>query len=604
MTDREAPEVLAAAKPDGGHARPRPPAGRQERHISAGPQALAAMARWLGLPAHLGWRLKGFCGLGRDQFRLSLDHDSHRLVFHLLPRSAPGAIVRTARLALAADQGDRPAVAGLLKAAAARLGRRGPQDILRLLTADPRSFVEELDPQQTGDAIKVPCVGQPFGLLGAGWRNFFADQDFDILLGVPQCVPAGTVNISYADRECYYARPRLSFRKLTFLDWPEDGEDGDPDRSQSGTDLVTELEERDMILGTGARADALVAEVRRQAASGKFLIFTHLCTPIIMGEDFQGLARRCEREVGGTAVSWSQKDRDQQDNFGEHFRRVLGQPGFFARPGDKAAVNLFHFPKRYRDAELRPFLEALGLTVNVCLLPDVDFTSIPDLPQAAWQVFCERSSYPTKIRELLARSPRTVATVPAPYGLEGTRQCLRGIAAATGRTGAFAAAWRKTRDGFMPSWNEMRREAAGCRLAFVVSEATLPRLLHLRYGYGAPLASMVQEMGFGIDLLYYDIHGAAPTLPAGLREAQVATFRSPWELEQALKDSRAQAVFSDIFFDWRISRAGKARFASKDFEMGLAGAQRTFQKLLAACRMPFYRRYAAHLARVPRKNHD
>ena len=43
-------------------------------------------------------------------------------------------------------------------------------------------------------------------------------------------------------------------------------------------------------------------------------------------------------------------------------------------------------------------------------------------------------------------------------------------------------------------------------------------------------------------------------------------------------------------------RAGKARFASKDFEMGLGGAMRTFQKLLSFCRLPFFRRYASHLA--------
>ena len=50
-----------------------------------------------------------------------------------------------------------------------------------------------------------------------------------------------------------------------------------------------------------------------------------------------------------------------------------------------------------------------------------------------------------------------------------------------------------------------------------------------------------------------------------------------------------------MFFDWRISRAGKARFSSKDFEMGLGGALRTLKRLLSVCRLPFYRRYRPHL---------
>lgn len=355
-----------------------------------------------------------------------------------------------------------------------------------------------------------------------------------------------------------------------------------------------------MVMGTGERADALVAEVRKRAKPGDYLLFTHLCTPIIMGEDFSGLARRCEKEIGGSSVSWSQKDRDENDNFGAHFRSLLGAPGFFDGPGDPALVNLFHFPKRVREEELRPMLASLGLKIGVCVFPDVSFPALPSLAKARWQVFCERSSYPTRVRELLAGSPRPVVPAPAPYGVEGTRRCLRAVAAAAGKEETFDATWAEKMSAFLPRWEELRREAAGHRLAFVVSEATLPRLLALRYGHGAPLAAMVLEMGFGVDLVYYDRHGEPPVLPAALEDARVAVFRSPWELERALREGDFAAVYSDIVFDWRVTRAGKARFSSKDFEMGLEGALRTFEKLLPLVRLPFYRQYSEHL----RGRHD
>ena len=358
-----------------------------------------------------------------------------------------------------------------------------------------------------------------------------------------------------------------------------------------------------MILGTGARADRLVVEAKRLAVQGKFLIFTHLCTPIIMGEDFQGLARRCRKEIGGVTVGWSQKDRDAKDNFGEHFRSLAARPGFFAGTGDPARVNLFHFAPSLREAEMKPFLTELGLKTGVCVFPDVDFPSLEDLPKARWQIFCEMTSYPTKVRELFQASPRPVLTVRAPYGLAGTRACLREIAAATGREKAFEKVWGKRLAAFLPAWEGLRRQASGYRLAFVVSESTLPGLLRLRYGHGAPLATVVQEMGFGVDLLYYDRHGAPPELPPGLEKARVATFRSPWELERCLREGEFQAVYSDICFDWRISRAGKARFSSRDVEPGLEGARRTLERLLRVCRLPFYRHYAGALARVPRKAH-
>lgn len=358
-----------------------------------------------------------------------------------------------------------------------------------------------------------------------------------------------------------------------------------------------------MVMGTGERADALVEEVRKRAKPGDYLLFTHLCTPIIMGEDFNALAHRCEKEIGGSSVSWSQKDRDENDNFGAHFRSLLSAPGFFDGPGDPRLVNLFHFPKRVREEEVRPLLDELGLAVGISVFPDVSFPALDALPKAQWQVFCERSSYPTKVRELLAASPRPVVPVRAPYGVEGTRLCLRGIAAAAGKAEAFDKVWAAKTAAFRTSWEAMRAEAAGCRLAFVVSEATLPRLLELRYGHGAPLAAMAMEMGFGVDLAYYDRHGEAPALPPALKDARVAVFRSPWELERALREGDSAAVYSDIVFDWRISRAGKARFSSKDFEMGLEGARRTFEKLLSLCRLPFYRQYARHLDAVRRAGH-
>ena len=573
------------------------------RHVSAGPRALGAAAELFGIKSSAaGWTMEGLCAAedgGGPHVRVSLKNGALRLVFHVLPADSPRGTLRAPGFSLAADDGAGPAALKFLAVAAARLAGRRASDLARLVEDDPDSFVEVLPAGQEGDRVRVPCIGQPIGLLEAGWRNFYADQDFEVLLGVPDCSSERTVNVEYADLECFYARPKRSFGKWTFLDWPEESEDGPRDGGDADgegeANIVAELEGRDMIMGTGERADALVAEVRRRAAAGDYLLFTHLCTPIVMGEDLQGLAKRCEDEVGGSAVRWSQKDRDGNDNFGEHLRSLLARPGFFDAPPDPASLNLFHFPKLCREAELVPFLESIGLRANVRAFPDLRLSDLERLPAGALQVFCERSAYPTKLRELLAPGPRPVATVPAPYGIAGTRACLAGIAAACGRTPEFEAAWARREAGFRPAWDEMRARAAGRRLGFVVSEATLPRLTSLRYGYGAPPGTMAAEMGFGIDLLYYDRHGAPPVLPEPLKDARVAVFRTPWELERALREGEFSAAFSDVFFDPRLTRAGKARFSSKDFEMGVAGALRAFERLLAASGLPFYRRYAEHL---------
>ncbi len=567
------------------------------RHATAGTSSTAELARRLGLGAgDSAWRLEGLCSLGTESVRVALAKaGGFRLVFFLLPKDAPGGRVRGQGLSLTPDREPSPAVLKFLEAAAVRLGPLTLEDARRPIDEDPGSFVENVVPGQDGDFLKVPCVGQSIGLLEAGWRNFFCDQDFEVQMGVPECKPNDrTLTIEYADLECFYSWPKFTFKKWTFLDYPEE-ELAAGSATGGGKRIMAELEERDMILGTGERADALVEEVRSTAAEGKYLILTHLCTPIIMGDDLNGLARRCEEAAGATAVSWSQKDRDERDNFGNFFRELLARPGFFNAPADHAALNLFYFPPRYREGELLPFLGELGLKANLCAFPDVDFPVLEGLARAGANVFCERSSYPSTLRELLAGHPRRVVTAPAPFGLAATRDCLRVVAAAGGKALEFERAWAARLEKAAPAWEAMKAEAAGLRLAFVVSEATLPRLLGLRYGQGAPMVPMAAEMGFGIDILYYDLHGEPPNLPEGLKQAGVRTFRTPRELEAALSEGGFQAVYSDMFFDWRISRAGKARFSSKDFEMGLGGALRTLKRLLSVCRLPFYRRYRPHL---------
>ncbi|MCR4296806.1 MAG: hypothetical protein NUW21_14830, partial [Elusimicrobia bacterium] len=140
-----------------------------------------------------------------------------------------------------------------------------------------------------------------------------------------------------------------------------------------------------------------------------------------------------------------------------------------------------------------------------------------------------------------------------------------------------------------------RGEASGFRLAVVGCARTLPGLFELRFGQGAPALPAVLEMGFGVDLLYYG-SGPVPAAPPGTR---LAVFRTPAELARALREGEFSAVYSDVFFDDRVTRAGKSRFSSRFFEMGLEGALRGIDRLLAACRTPFYARYAAHLPGGP-----
>ncbi|MFA6316103.1 MAG: nitrogenase component 1 [Elusimicrobiota bacterium] len=565
-----------------------------ERHLVAGPKAMSSFRTLFGLEAG-DWEVSALCGQGRENLRLALKRGARRFGILILPKDAGAGQVRGRGASLALEGGAGEAGLRLLKALAARLGDRSFEELWAVVDSDPDSFAERAIEGRTGDSLRVPYVGAPFGLQDAGWRNFYADQDFEVLLTVPDCSAGKTLTLQYADLECFYARPDQTALAWSFLDWPNDKEEESV--SERSPTLEVELGERDMILGTTDMADAVIAKIKELTKAGKFLVVTHLCTPIVMGEDLCGLARRAEKIAGVTPVSWSQKDRDSNDNFGAYLRERFSRPGFFDVPADPAAVNLFHFTEAFRKAELVPFLESIGVKVNASVFPMMDFPSIERIPRAMNQVFCERSSYAVGLQEMLAAHPRRIVPVNAPYGLKGTARCLEAIAEAAGRGAAFKAAWKARMAEIRPEWERMRKEASGLAVAFVTSEAGLPRLFQVRHGFGAPLAVMAAEMGFGIEFLYYDPHGEMPPPPEELPCARVRVFRGPWELRELLAGDGFQAVYSDLAFDWRLSSAGKARFSSRDLDMGVDGCLRGFRKLLSACRMPFYRRYAGHLGR-------
>lgn len=571
----------------------------QAPHLLAGPESTAALARLLGLSRMKdGWAIRSLCGVGAANVRVGLRKGEARLAFYLLPKDAPNAVLATAGLALAPEGEAGPAMKRLLGAMALRLGARTLGEVLELISSDPGTFVEMVPGDGSTSGLRVPIAAGPINLLEAGWRNFFADQDYEVLLGYPELKMNKTIYARYSDRECLYSWSGNDPRKWSFFAYPVRTPSDSFGATVFRTGIVMELEERDMVLGAVEKADALVESVAKASAGSdaEYVVYNHFCTSIVMGEDSGSITRRVEEASGLKTVCWSHGDRDQLNNFGEHFKELFARPGYWDPPPVKHAVNLFHFPTDYREEELVPMLAEMGVEANTRLFPDVDFPSMERIPRAAVHVFGAATSYQSKLPELLAGGARPVVTVRAPYGIEDTGACLKAIAEAAGRAQAFESVWKAKLGALRPEWEALTAQARAFRLAFVVSETTLPLLWELRHGQGAPMMRMIEEMGFGVDLLYYDPHDDAPGLAADPRCAGLAAFRTPDELTRLLREGRFSAVYSDIFFDWRISGAGKARFSSKDFEMGLEGAVRSLRRLLAACRLPFYQRYGSHLA--------
>ena len=101
-------------------------------------------------------------------------------------------------------------------------------------------------------------------------------------------------------------------------------------------------------------------------------------------------------------------------------------------------------------------------------------------------------------------------------------------------------------------------------------------------------------MGFETEILFYAPGGK---LPKAVKDIKVTPFTDPETLKSVLEKGEFRAVYSDIFFDKRITRAGKNQFSMRTFEAGLNGALRSLERMVGLCRHDFYSRYRKNIAR-------
>lgn len=257
-------------------------------------------------------------------------------------------------------------------------------------------------------------------------------------------------------------------------------------------------------------------------------------------------------------------------------------------------VGLLHFPGR---AELLSLLRDAGVEVGCELLPTFDLDRARDYLSARAQVLYPTDQTKTVHDLFLNALDIETLTPPSPFGLAGTRHWVEAIGAATDREAACVEALDRAWAPLAAQWNALRHKLRGATFAFVIDAQSAEVLREPSRLQGVPILPMLLEMGVEVVALQYAREGHPPP-PPPLAGVPTEHFHTPAELDEKLRASRAAAVYSDIFADPRITRAGKQVFSLRDVAMGLRGAVETAQRLAARCESPFLRRYSRYLTPV------
>lgn len=429
--------------------------------------------------------------------------------------------------------------------------------------------------------------------------------------------------VQHCDAECLYVNPHSVGAIVTLVNYPWDDRVREPGRpfDQNMANLTdrefieegmvtTDLVEDDVILGNPKKLeDLLDYAVSRPSSEDKLLFVSNTCVPTVIGEDVESVVKRVRKKTGKDILYLTVTPRSMTNVFqGMLVDRRLAAEARAGSP-EPRRVNLIGFAGGKGADELDAALEAYGVKVNVHLLPDLNAERVDALPGAGLNVLYPNQLWQHMFDQLMDRSRISAIDPPAPFGFEGTRGWLEAVLTAVDGSVAadeLDAKWRVFSAPWQERWDTLRHRAEGLRLGFVVRDEEAYFLTTPGSSWGVPLIALAEEMGFGIDLLVrVSDPKVAKEAALSIRKKfkfpkrhTVLAFDSFAFLRKRLADCQAQAFLSYHFYDWRLSEAGKATFSIQHFEMGLAGAVRTLERLLRVCGTSFYRRYRKHLRRT------
>lgn len=491
------------------------------------------------------------------------------------------------------------------------------EDLAALLVADPKTGTRgqplpraaDSDRQRFVDGALLCSWGAP-GI----WCQFFAVAE----IARAQLDSLDTFNrslfVQHCEAECLAVSPQTGVDMIPLvlypwddrirrIDWDGRGRRCIPEPSRLFT---TDLDEQDVILGRGPdKLNAALEHLQRCDLSTSSMIFcSSTCLPVVSGEDVEAVVCRHEHRLAIPLLHLTTTPHSMQALLRGLLvtRRLEAEASVNADQERQArpSINLVGFPEDPCLEELQGVLETLGVTVNAVIIPALGPELIDIYPRASLSVLHPNELWQGHYSQLMAGSRvRTVALAP-PFGPARTRAWLQSIVTELSLEahvdGVFEQHWSAQAD----EWKSLRERAQRYCLGFVVAEDEIDFLTNSRKTWGVSLIPLVLEMGFQVQVMLVCTESEESSAFEALQrlaanDIEIMRCVDREELSRALGRFELSAVFSEHFYDRRLTEHGVSSFSLQHFEHGFSGAVRTLRRLVELCEFPFFKRYGTFL---------
>lgn len=445
-------------------------------------------------------------------------------------------------------------------------------------------------PSREDDPLRLPedmddSLFRSYGLEGS-WRTFF--EDHDLYRGSCTHTEGRVAQVMHRDIECDYSHaPQSAWGAGTFAGFATDRarepEGGKDSRSETLT-FITNVDDRDVILGGGARLDAALEAIAAMPERPDVVLVNSTCISVVTGDDLEASAERIRRKHGLPIIALGCVEHPVEDALLAQLSRVPREPV----PGAAALVGT------PRIAGIESTLAALreaGIDIDGPLLPDLPAGFDQALARASVLVVYDQAHTRGSVSQLVEACPdATVVSPPPPFGFEATRAFFDTVGAACGARDRVREFWGERYGALEERWRTGVERASRYQVLLVSDRADWKARLWARLGL--PLMDTLLGMGFGIDVLAY-VGAGEEVAESSDPRISVRTFSTREELADRLLESRAPLAYSDQRFDPRLTRSGHACLSLEDFRCGAEGAVEMLEALVRRCELPWFRRYGS-----------
>ncbi|HQC43653.1 MAG TPA: nitrogenase component 1 [Myxococcota bacterium] len=423
-----------------------------------------------------------------------------------------------------------------------------------------------------------------------GWHQFLCDHAMERKLFETFRFDGPNTTITHGDLECRFITPRARFNLPRFFNYP-DPLGGDTDASESFTDL----QDLDVIEGGQDKLEEMVRlEVAKSGDLGPVFV-NSTCVPVIIGDDVEMVLAECKAECAQGLYHMSARTVQPIDitiRFLDAALQRAKDAGLVESHQD--AIALVGFNEVSGPGNLVDLLTSVGIEVTGSILPDTSEQRMANAVKAGLLV-CNPGKHRIPIMNKVFRDLDTQRIfLEPPWGIEATVQWLTAIGEALGRKAEINEKAQKLANEILVKSHQNHV------LGFVIEPGQENRLLASDSATGLPVLKMVLSLGFPVKICIW-----GQDAPAAIDSAQrlgaklegtkttIASFTNEKELDHELAEVRA--VFSEFFYDNRLTSRGLAQFSAGDFRMGFSGAIWSIERLQRLTNMPFYNRYSSYL---------